>query len=245
MGFFMRLSGLFFFFFICLIHPLLSMKRQSLPDDAIRIPKGEFFSRGKNTFYQEDGSFELKLPERSLQKVGNQLHCIETVRVHVLYVTYETSLAQMREELSFPRAYRFGVGNLSPLQNAESRVTVKFLSEKELLNKLFTNLLKGTQWVNAYAFSDFLEKLPDLIKDHFVLYRSNMILRNPALADAAMIDRFNASVSATLYTNFNDKYDDFRQDPASFLDEISYQIVEIAQEEVTIEQFRQSLIRFF
>ncbi len=110
--------------------------------------------------------------------------------------------------------------------------------------KLFSNLLKGTQWVNAYAFSDLLTQLPDLIKDNFVLYRTNIILRNVALTDADTLDRFNASVTTLLYTKFNNEYDSFRKDPAAFLDEITYQIIEIAQEEVTIEQLRQNLIRF-
>jgi hypothetical protein len=127
---------------------------------------------------------------------------------------------------------------------AHGKATNQSRSYTRSVVKLFSNLLKGTQWVNAYAFSDMLTQLPDLIKDHFVLYRTNIILRNAALADADTLDRFNASVSTLLYTKFNNEYDSFRRDPAAFLDEITYQIIEIAEEEVTIEQLRQNVIRF-
>ena len=110
--------------------------------------------------------------------------------------------------------------------------------------KLFSNLLKGAEYVNAYAFSDLIDQFPSLIKQHLTAQESRTYLNNTALYDANMFDRFKATVNNMLYMKFSTEYEAFKQNPEQFLENISNDIVKTVQEEVSIEQLRQGVIRF-
>jgi len=110
--------------------------------------------------------------------------------------------------------------------------------------KSFSNLLKRSQYVNASAFSQLLENLPAQLAPYFTLPASRAYISNSALYDAAFVDRFKATVNNVLFSKFSTEYDSFRQDPNTFLKNISTNIVTIAQEEMTQEQLRHSVIRF-
>lgn len=110
--------------------------------------------------------------------------------------------------------------------------------------KLFSNLLKGSEYVNASAFSHLLEDLPTQLAPYFTLPASRAYITNSLLYDAEFVDRFKATTYNVLYSKFSTEYDSFRQDPNTFLQNISTNIVTIAQEEITQEQLRQNIIRF-
>lgn len=110
--------------------------------------------------------------------------------------------------------------------------------------KSFTNMLKRCQYVNATAFSQLLEELPQQLLPYFSLPASRAYISDSALYDAAFVDRFKATVNTMLYAQFSNEYESFRQDPAAFLRTVSGNIVTIAQEELMQEQLRQSIIRF-
>lgn len=110
--------------------------------------------------------------------------------------------------------------------------------------KLFSNLLKGADYVNAYAFSELLDTFPTLLTPYFSLNISCRYLKNKTLLDAHMYDRLYATINDMLYIKFSTDYESFKKDPTQFLSTISNDIVDIAQEEVTREQLRQSLVRF-
>jgi len=110
--------------------------------------------------------------------------------------------------------------------------------------KLFSNMLKGSHYVNAQAFSHLLETLPKQLSPYFSLHESRAYITDSALYDATFVERFKSTVNNMLYSKFSTDYDSFRQDPNSFLEKISSTVVTLAQEEIIQEQLRQSIIRF-
>lgn len=109
--------------------------------------------------------------------------------------------------------------------------------------KLFSNMLKGSHYVNAAAFSHMLETLPGELVPYFSFPAAHEYINNSALYDATFVDRFKSTVQTVLYSKFSTEYDSFRQDPDLFLKQISANIVTLAQEEVMQEQLRQGVIR--
>lgn len=110
--------------------------------------------------------------------------------------------------------------------------------------KLFSNLLKKSQYVNASAFSECLEKLSTQLPCYFSFPISRAYITNPALYDALFADRFQSTVNSLLYSQFSTKFEIFRQNPTEFLYDVSSSIVNIAQEEMMQDQLRQAIIRF-
>lgn len=110
--------------------------------------------------------------------------------------------------------------------------------------KSFTNMIKRCQYVNASAFSQLLETLPTDTMPYFSLPTSRIYITNSALYDATFVDRFKSTINNMLYQKFSTEYPSFQQDPNAFLQSISSSITAIAQEEMTQEQLRQSIIRF-
>jgi len=110
--------------------------------------------------------------------------------------------------------------------------------------KLFSNMLKSSHYVNAYAFSGLLETLPEHLAPYFSFTESRAYITDSALYDATFVDRFKSTINTMLYAKFSNEYDSFRQDPNLFLKKISSNIVTVAQEEIIQEQLRQGIIRF-
>lgn len=110
--------------------------------------------------------------------------------------------------------------------------------------KMFSNMLKSSQYVNAYAFSHLLESLPTIVNPYFTLPLSTRYITNSALHDASFTDRFASTAYNALYSKFSTEYESFRQNPEQFLKNMSTDILAIAQEEIAQEQVRQSIIRF-
>lgn len=111
--------------------------------------------------------------------------------------------------------------------------------------KLFSNMLKSCSYINADAFSQLLEKSPDLLGSYFTLRLAPEYLSDAALYNAAFSERFNGTVHGLLYSKFSTEYALFRQDPDTFIKGLSNSISAFAQEELTIQQTRQDLIKFY
>jgi len=110
--------------------------------------------------------------------------------------------------------------------------------------KLFSNLLKSAEYVNASAFENFLATFPKAAQPYFSLPISRSYITNTALYDADMFDRFKQTVNNVMYSSFSSNYESFKQNPGQFLENLSSEILTIAQEEVTREQLRQGIVRF-
>lgn len=110
--------------------------------------------------------------------------------------------------------------------------------------KMFSNMLKSSNYVNAYAFSELLQEMPAIVNPYFAFPLSSRYITNSALYDASFADRFAATIHSALYIKFSTEYESFRQNPDLFLRTISADIVSLAQEEVEQAQIRQSIIRF-
>ncbi len=113
------------------------------------------------------------------------------------------------------------------------------------LVRLFSNILKGAEYVNADKFSTTLLKpLPDALKDYFITTKMETYFSNKTLYDAETLDRFKEVVNTMLYTRFSTEFEVFKRSPGEFLDILSDEITHVVEEEMSIEQLRQSFIRF-
>jgi len=104
--------------------------------------------------------------------------------------------------------------------------------------KLFTNIVKGAQYIDNYTFTTMLEALPGYIAPYFA------VTKYKGMYDDTVFDRFKTMIDNALYLKFSTQYDQFKKDPEDFLDALSQEIVQAAQEEINIEQLRQSFMRF-
>lgn len=177
---------------------------------------------------------------------------IHSINVHSFQVqdttkSQENLLKSLQYELRDP-SYRKKIlpNNFSHLSNLISTGNNSNQPPAYLRSvvKLFSNLLKGAEYVNAQAFETFMDTFPTLTQPYFSLTASRTYITNGALYDAHMFDRFKATVNNVLYFKFSSDYDAFKQDPAQFLEHISSEILTIAQEEITREHVRQSIVRF-
>lgn len=104
--------------------------------------------------------------------------------------------------------------------------------------RLFSNKVKACCYVTAEAFSDLLDRLPNLVQVHFV--------KQPT----SLMTEVRNIVKNALYSMFLNKFSFFKEDPDEFFDELSGTILqEIAssdfvQHQVDKEQLRQAVIRF-
>lgn len=109
---------------------------------------------------------------------------------------------------------------------------------------LFSKLLKGTEYVNSYAFADLIEQMPGLLKQYFVGYKlessSQLILAN----DLDMLERLQRTVTSIVYTKFAQDFSLCKTNPEQFLNELTQRIVHATNQEVSMEQLRQITIRF-
>lgn len=112
----------------------------------------------------------------------------------------------------------------------------------ERVLRLYVRLAKGAPCINGYAFSDLLTRLPDLLS-HCCAVKNKHLLTS-SLPDMDMFDRFKESVNSVLYNRFLHEYDLFKKDPDNFLQDISEQILGLAQDEIETMQMRNVLMRF-
>jgi hypothetical protein len=88
--------------------------------------------------------------------------------------------------------------------------------------RLFSNKLKGSSYVNAYAFSTVMDELPVLLADYFTT--------TPPVKNTAALQ---VHVNEMLYSRFLSQFKSFKDNPVEFLDSLSHDIVStIDQQEV-------------
>lgn len=108
---------------------------------------------------------------------------------------------------------------------------------------LFSKLLKGSEYVNSYVFSNLIEQIPGLLKHHFSTYQlegSHMVLAS----DLDMLERLEQTVSSIVYNKFAADFSTCKSNPEKFLQDLSQRIMAAATQEVSMEQLRQIVIRF-
>lgn len=110
--------------------------------------------------------------------------------------------------------------------------------------RLFSNLLKGSEYVNSYVFGALLEQIPGLLKPYFMGFKfesgSQLILAN----DLDMLERLQRMVTSIVYTKFAQDFTNCKTNPEQFLNDLTQRIVTATSQEVSIEQLRQVIIRF-
>ncbi len=109
--------------------------------------------------------------------------------------------------------------------------------------KLFGNILKGSEYINAYVYSNMIDELISLER-YFIAKKTKSYLKNTALYDASLFDRFKESINNMLYVKFSSQYESFKKDPEQFLQDLTNEIVDVTQEEISVEQLRQGIVRF-
>jgi hypothetical protein len=114
----------------------------------------------------------------------------------------------------------------------------------ERVMRVFTRLVKGAEYINGHIFADMLVKLPSLLTDYCIPNQTRTLLGDNAVLDMEMFDRFKESVNTVLYNRFLADYATFKKDPDNFLDQLSQQIVSVAQEEVSIKDLHYVILRF-
>lgn len=108
---------------------------------------------------------------------------------------------------------------------------------KRIIN-LFHKKLKESSFVNAFAFNELLEKMPNTLNHYFPEpYKHHPKLKN--------------DINNILYANFLQNFNDFKKDPDIFLDTVSASLATKAlenileeQDNTTQEELRGMIIRF-
>jgi len=106
--------------------------------------------------------------------------------------------------------------------------------------RLYLNGMKRSSYINAYAFYELMEKLPELLEDYFMIYK---------------FDRFSHAqkqINKLLYGTFSspEKFSFFQQKPEQFLDQLSQQLAEISttaptlDDDISIEELRRVIMTF-
>lgn len=108
---------------------------------------------------------------------------------------------------------------------------------------IFNKLVGGAPFVNPYPFATMLENLPRLLKPYVVTFKSTSG-HTGVIVDADMFGRLKQTVDDMLFLEFGSRFELFKSDPALFFNNLSEQIIQAAREEVEVERFRQSMVRF-
>lgn len=103
--------------------------------------------------------------------------------------------------------------------------------------RLFNNKLKGARFVTANAYSAFLDQLPTVIAPYC----------KPK--ETSVWQNIQHTIKSILYNSFLTRFSYFKEEPDTFLTDISQQITdavsqELVQDRVSHEQFQQTLVRF-
>lgn len=104
--------------------------------------------------------------------------------------------------------------------------------------RLFNNVLKGSMYINAYAFNDALDQMIPLLHTQCIAQAVD-----PA-------DAMKKHINDTLYANFLNKFDVFKKDPDAFFNGVSADITSYAQGhqylggDVSCQEFRKTLMTF-
>lgn len=123
------------------------------------------------------------------------------------------------------------------LEHAHSTKQTKAFMEYSL--RLFCNKIKAAPYISALAFSDMLEKIPNLLKGYAITTYEEI--------DFSCIKN---SIKNTLYDMFLNRFALFKQEPEKFLDDLSHDLVKkvetiyALEERIAQERLVQMLLRF-
>lgn len=104
--------------------------------------------------------------------------------------------------------------------------------------RLFANKVKGVRYVTSYAVVDLVAQLPEYFEPFF------------AAEEPSLFGSLKKTLVELLYDNFLEKFSIFKQNPDTFFDSISDDMVKIidgssiVQKQVDREQLRQTVMRF-
>ena len=105
--------------------------------------------------------------------------------------------------------------------------------------KLFMSKIKESTFVNAYAFEEFIQELPELLGQYFDNSEQQIDTKN-----------FIKKIKNIIYRKFISKFSDFKQEPGEFIENLSNEIVKASNTTITVEKavskekLRQTCIRF-
>ncbi len=125
------------------------------------------------------------------------------------------SLANLSEFLTHGKQMNFG--------REYARATLSLFSQK----------VKGCEYISAYEFNTFLSSLRHLI-DHYFLASTTR-------------DQRRKDMKKVLYQEFLNNFDLFKENPSAFFDTLSDQLLEVAYPDegsISIESLRSTVIRF-
>lgn len=106
--------------------------------------------------------------------------------------------------------------------------------------RLFLNNIKRSSYINAYAFSELMEKLPEMLEDYFMIYKFDRF------------DHAQKQINKLLYGTFSspEQFAFFQREPEQFLDQLSHQLAEIStttptlDDDISIEELRRVIMTF-
>lgn len=102
--------------------------------------------------------------------------------------------------------------------------------------RLFTNKLKSTPFVNAYAFHNMLKDLPEMLNSYFIIFK---------LAD---INPAKLVVHEVSMNHFANQFSLFKDNPNLFFNDLSQHIIDALNsnyqisEEISIEELRKTIL---
>lgn len=112
--------------------------------------------------------------------------------------------------------------------------------------RLFSNLLKSSEWVNPKSLLTMLEEAPALLSTYFIPYRTQHILRNHQdILSMSIFERLQNCFSIMLYDSYMSNTIACKQDPEGFFDKLSSEIFQTAHEEISVQALRAVTLRFF
>lgn len=106
----------------------------------------------------------------------------------------------------------------------------------------FKKLLGGAYYINASSLTSLLNDADRLFKPYVLTYRTEPYIR--MMCDVDVYEQFKNTVSDLLYLKFSTEHDFFKNDPDLFINTLSQHILEVMQESMEIEQFKNSLHLF-
>lgn len=109
---------------------------------------------------------------------------------------------------------------------------------------LFSKLLKGSEYVNSYAFSSLIKDMPDTLKHYLNTYQLESAGTLLLSGDLDMLERMDRTISHLVFNKFTQDFDTCKQNPKLFLDDLAQRVFAATTQEVTMELLRQAVVRF-
>lgn len=183
--------------------------------------------------FTQDSSYTEAVVDRSTSKQGQQKqpHLLTTIQ-------RDLQSAEYRQDI-LPNNF----GYLCQL--LQHGTTTKQSPEyAQNVLSLFSKLLKGSEYVNSYVFSNLIKDMPDVLKHYLNSYQIESAGTLLLSGDLDMLERMDRTISHLVFNKFTQDFDTCKQNPKLFLDDLSHRVFAATTQEVTMELLRQTLVRF-